>query len=397
MIPLSRINNQAAVEIVLRDILKADIAGVKKMRHKASFYNIFVQGLSCYEANILKQEILSIGGECAIPRSAILNKGNADALIMATARQLLGLIEKLGQQPFGNMVVLKKELKALLSEKSCADIWRCRGKSIKLNKPLVMGILNVTPDSFSKDGLDKNIPAVVRRAREMKRAGALILDIGGESSRPGARPVSEKEEMKRVVPAIEAVKKSVKGVIISVDTRRPNVALAAIESGADIVNDITGLKNKKMRGLCAKYGAGVVIMHIQGMPESMQNNPSYKNVVADIYSFFKKRVKLLLRDGISEDSIVIDPGIGFGKTVRHNYILLKGLSVFSLLGRPVLVGVSRKSFIGAIDGSDVGKRIGGTIAANLWAMENGAKILRVHDVFEISQAIKVWESIRDIS
>lgn len=225
--------------------------------------------------------------------------------------------------------------------------------------------------------------------------GADIIDIGGESSRPGAQPVSIKEELARTIPVIKKLAKKI-NVPISIDTYKPEVARQALDNGAIIVNDITGLRNPEMIKVISRYKAGVVIMHMRGKPQTMQDNPVYKSLIDEIIDFLDDAIKKAVAAGISRDKIIIDPGIGFGKTFQHNLIILNKLSEFKVLGLPILVGPSRKSFIGKILKAEPGQRLFGTIGASILAAKNGAKIIRVHDVKEVKQALKVFDALNNV-
>ena len=241
-----------------------------------------------------------------------------------------------------------------------------------------MGIVNVTPDSFSDGGKFLDPAAATAQGLALAEQGADILDVGGESSRPGAAPVPLEEEMARVIPVIRGIAQGRPSIPISIDTCKPEVARAALEAGAAMINDITGLRDPEMVRLAAKTGAPVVAMHMKGTPQTMQRCPAYKNVVADVISFFKERIKTLTRAGVTQ--IILDPGIGFGKTANHNLELLNRLEEICALGYPVLVGLSKKSFIGKTLGAQVGQREAGGVAANAIAIAKGAAIIRVHDV-----------------
>ena len=257
----------------------------------------------------------------------------------------------------------------------------CRGKALTLGTHThVMGILNVTPDSFSDGGRYLDVQQAITRAETMGTEGATIIDIGGESSRPGASPVSIDEELSRVVPVVRALVDSV-DVLISVDTSKAEVAQQALEAGAHIVNDITALcGDPEMATVVAEMEAGVVLMHMKGTPRTMQQAPQYDNVVNEICSWLKERTQHAEARGIATERIIIDPGIGFGKTAEHNLEILKRLSEFRALNKPLLVGTSRKSFIGNVLGVPVTERVEGTAATVCWAIAHGADIVRVHDV-----------------
>jgi len=261
------------------------------------------------------------------------------------------------------------------------------------SRTYVMGILNVTPDSFSGDGVYQDAGGALETAERFVARGADIIDVGGESTRPGSEPVSLEEEIKRTIPVIERLAKKLR-VPISVDTKKAEVAKRALDSGATIVNDITGLdSDKDMRKVVARYNASVVIMHIKGSPLQMQQNPVYTNLIEEIIERLSFLVKEAESSGIRKENIIIDPGIGFGKTFEHNLEILNNLSRFKALGKPVLVGPSRKSFIGNILGVEPKERLFGTLAAVAIAVENGADIIRAHDVSAIKQAVMVADAI----
>lgn len=256
----------------------------------------------------------------------------------------------------------------------------------------LMGIVNVTPDSFSDGGRFLAPERAIAHGREMIAAGADLLDIGGESTRPGARGVSAEEELARVAPVLAGLAEV--EIPISIDTSKAPVAEAALDAGARIVNDVTALRSDPaIAGLCAERDCIVVLMHMQGTPRTMQENPTYDDVVDDVKAFLAERIEYAAGEGIAEERIWVDPGIGFGKTVRHNLELLQRLGELRGLGRPIVVGTSRKRFLGTLTGREVDDRLGGTIASNVLAMRAGAEILRVHDVAEVKQALVVTEAV----
>jgi dihydropteroate synthase len=256
-----------------------------------------------------------------------------------------------------------------------------------------MGILNLTPDSFSEDGIYGDIARALEQAQGMVEEGADIIDIGGESTRPGAIPVGLEEEVKRTIPLIKKLAKTTK-TPISIDTRKSEVALRALDNGASIINDISGLEfDSQMIDVAVRYNAAVVIMHIKGTPHSMQQNPVYENLIEEIIKKLSQLVRKAEERGIKKEDIIVDPGIGFGKTFEHNLEILNNLSRFKILGKPILIGVSRKSFIGNILGKGPQERIFGSIAAATLAIRNGADIIRVHDVEEMKEAAKVVDAI----
>jgi dihydropteroate synthase len=260
---------------------------------------------------------------------------------------------------------------------------------------LILGIVNVTPDSFSDGGETPSSKLAIERALLLKEQGADILDIGGESTRPGAEPVSIDEEISRVIPVIEVL--AGKGICVSVDTRNSPVMEAAIQAGATIVNDVTALQgDPQSLGVIAASSASVILMHMQGQPGSMQNSPVYNDVVAEVGAYLVSRIQACENAGVGKDRIAIDPGIGFGKTRDHNLALLKNLHVFAAFGSPLVLGVSRKSFIGRISNeNDPAKRLAGSLSAGLAGLARGVSILRVHDVWETRQALDVWQAIEN--
>lgn len=257
-----------------------------------------------------------------------------------------------------------------------------------------MGILNTTPDSFSDGGKYLDVDRALDRIYIMIKQGAEIIDIGGESTRPGSEPVSVKEEMDRVIPVIEKAVPIFKGTEFSIDTTKFEVAKAALENGVQILNDVSGLqKEPKFADLCAEFDAKYILMHSQGDPKTMQKDPQYDDVVKDIFSFFEDKLEILRTKGVRE--IILDPGIGFGKTLRHNLKLIEGLEVFKKFDLPILIGASRKSMIGTIlNGRPTDGRITGTVALHYHSLMKGANILRVHDVEEASDSIRIFNAIQ---
>lgn len=273
-------------------------------------------------------------------------------------------------------------------------ILQAKDRTLELSeRPVVMGVVNVTPDSFFDGGRYAKPDAAIRHALRLAEEGADLLDIGAESTRPGAESIDEGEERRRLMPVVTAVAKAVR-IPISVDTMKSTVAGAALEAGAVIVNDVSALRaDPAMAELVATTGAGVVLMHMQGIPKTMQIAPAYDNVVGEIAEFFRERIRFCRERGIGEDQIVLDPGIGFGKLLLHNLTLLGQLETFVQFGRPILVGVSMKAFIGQVLGRPVEERSWGTAAAVALAVSNGARILRVHDVAAMKEVVTVAAAI----
>jgi dihydropteroate synthase len=268
---------------------------------------------------------------------------------------------------------------------------RCGAHTVELDRPIVMGILNVTPDSFSDGGKYGDAASAIAQGRQTAVDGAAIVDVGGESTRPGAAPVPEAEELRRVIPVIEALAHD--GLVVSIDTRHPQVMRAAIAAGAAMVNDVAALREPGALEVVAEARVAVCLMHMQGEPGTMQASPHYDNVVAEVIAFLAARARACEKAGIARERIVVDPGFGFGKTLMHNLELLRALPELAALGYPVLVGLSRKSSLGTITGRPAGDRLPASLAAALAAVARGAAIVRVHDVRETIDAINVWRAI----
>ena len=268
------------------------------------------------------------------------------------------------------------------------------GRLVDLSRCQVMGILNVTPDSFSDGGRFTTADAALVRARTMVEDGASFIDVGGESTRPGAEPVSTQEELDRVCPVVEAIVREL-DTVISVDTSNPAVMEEVVGLGAGLINDVRALQREGAPEVAAKAGVPVCIMHIQGEPDTMQNNPRYHNVRRDVSSFLTERMRVVEKAGVRPENIILDPGFGFGKTVDHNIQLLATLEQLHLLGHPLLIGVSRKSMLGAITGRDVNERLPASLAAATISAMKGASILRVHDVRETVDAVKVVTAVKE--
>lgn len=272
-------------------------------------------------------------------------------------------------------------------------VLRCADRRLDLATPVVMGVLNVTLDSFSDGGRFADLDAALVQARAMVGAGAAIIDIGGESTRPGAQPVSLQQELDRVIPVIERLRAQC-DVVISVDTMKPEVMLAAVRAGAGLVNDVLGLRAEGAVQAVAASGAAVCIMHMQGEPRTMQQDPHYADVVAEVGAFLQQRANECLANGIAKERICIDPGFGFGKTLQHNLVLLAQLPQLAATGYPVLAGLSRKSMLAALTGRAVHDRLAGSLALATAAVLGGARIVRAHDVAETCDAVRVAEAVR---
>lgn len=375
-----------------------DPAGVRIMAPKHFHYNLKIEGLTPAEANILKQDALSIGGEAAVAWGTVSSAvERTDAIVSGTLRQITDLIGKLECQPFGLPEVAGSLRRAIGSRD--LKTWSVRGRKRSFEvgpRTVIMGILNVTPDSFSDGGRFLDLDAAVQRGLEMLEEGADWIDVGGESTRPGAEPVDAASEAARVVPVIGALSKA--GAIVSVDTTKAEVARAALEAGASIVNDISAMSyDGRMAEVVAESGAPVVLMHTRGTPRTMQLDTSYDDLIGEVYGWLHSRVEYAVSKGIDPESTIIDPGIGFGKSGEGNIEILKRLREFKSLGRPVLAGPSRKSFLGRFSsGKGAGERLPATLAALAASVLNGASILRVHDVREAREASALADAVAQL-
>lgn len=378
---IEKLSNEINAKKYLKSI-GVDGVGIGILAKKMNHHNILIKKLHVGGANILKQDALSVGADLAVPRGTVVaSQKYVDCVLIGTSRQLEALSEKEALQPFG-LSTLAKKLK----------------KYTKIKKPKqvkVMGVLNANDDSFYSSSRIKDKKAL-KAINKMIEAGADIIDIGSVSSRPNAPIVSVNEELSRLKDIFDIINKHklFEKVDFSVDTYEPKVVSRALDSGFKIVNDITGLQNDEVCRLCASYNATAVIMHMQGTPQTMQKDPCYENVVGDVYSFLESRVQKAESFGVKD--IVVDLGIGFGKTLEHNLILLKNLEEFLMLKRPILIGASRKSMIDKISPAKVEDRLAGTLALHLEAIKNGASIIRAHDVAQHIQAIKVAQAIKNI-
>ena len=375
-----RITTPDQAEHELRRI-GVDPGGIASMTAKMRTHCIHLPRLQCRQANILKQEMLALGGDAAVARGSVACSVEAtDVILIGTEKQFNKLRLKLPLQPF-DLPALAVELSDLLKHlTSTPTIWRTARRNLELTRPLIMGILNITPDSFSDGSRYLDPPRALEQAQKMIDEGADIIDIGGESTRPGAEPVSAEEEEARIIPVITGLAGKT-GCVISVDTWKSRVARKAMAAGAEIINDISGFAfDNKLSRVAFETGAGVVLMHTRGAPEIMQQNTGYTDLTGEIMQGLRNSVETAVTAGIERERIAVDPGIGFGKNSRGNLEILRRLSEFSSLGLPLLVGTSRKAFIGTITGREIGDRLHGTAATVALAVAHGASILRVHDV-----------------
>jgi len=378
---IEKLNNTLEIRSALKS-LGVDDGGISILSQKALTHILHIKNLHVGGANILKQDALSIGADLAVPRGTVLAKTpEVDCILIATTAQLKVLSKKESVQPFG--------LKALASQFQ---------NILKVQKPKtlsIMGVLNANDDSFFSASRF-SVGDALEQIENMLNDGAKIIDIGAVSSAPKAKKITIEEELFRIKPILSLIKehKLYENVNFSIDSYEPKVIQEALASGFSIVNDITGLQNDEVAKLCASYDAKAIIMHMQGRPQTMQDNPYYENLLSDIYQFFQERIAKAESFGVKD--IVLDVGIGFGKTLEHNLSLIKNLEHFLTLEKPLLVGASRKSMINMISPSQPEQRLSGTLALHLEALKNGASYLRVHDVYEHSQAIKIQQKLNEV-
>ena len=372
--------------------------GIASMGPKMSHLNLLIEGLKPKVSNIIKQEMLSLGGDAAVSRGSVdCSVEKTDVLIMGTEKQVLRFIDKISLQPFG-LKGIASDLRVLLLNLSRDRFFlKTPRRDIPIaGRTLVMGVINATPDSFSDGGAIADERDGLRQAVKLVSEGADILDVGGESSRPGAKPVPLKEELRRVIPLIRLITKEM-DIPVSVDTVKAEVARRAIDAGAEIINDITALRgDRSMARVAASARTPVILMHMRGNPSTMQKRSlSYGSLIGEIIDFLENRIEHACSAGITRESLVIDPGIGFGKSGEDNLRLLRHLGAFRTIGLPICIGVSRKAFTGKVTGVNVpAERIEGTAAAVTAAILNGANIIRVHDVGFMKRVAAMADAIR---
>jgi dihydropteroate synthase len=372
-----------------------DPTGIKLMEGKSLHLNLKVERIDPRIINLLKQEMLSLGGDAAVDgRGLDCSTREIDAILMGTQKQFEKLILKLERYPDLQSLGHSIE-KTIRNISKIQYTLRCRRRTLLLGKrTLLMGVLNVTPDSFSDGGLFFDKEKAIAHGIRMVEEGADIIDIGGESTRPGSKPLEVEEELRRVIPVIESINKEV-DVPISIDTYKSIVAQRAIEAGAEIINDISGLSfDQKLAQVAAKENTPIVLMHIRGIPETMQKNVHYESMLSEILQSLKDSIQRAESAGVDPQQIIVDPGIGFGKTVEDNLLIIKNLYEFRILGKPILLGTSRKSFIGKILNAKVGDRLEGTLSTIAVGVINGAHIIRSHDVLQAKRVIAVADAIR---
>jgi dihydropteroate synthase len=375
-------------------LIHVDPAGIAMMAPKMMTRCVKLTGLLCRQANVLKQEMLSLGGDAAVARGTVAcSIDRTDVILIGTDKQLRALCSKLAPQPFGLPALAEDLKRTLLRTTQGPRIWRTGRRDLSLERPLIMGILNVTPDSFSDGTLYSDPQRAIERALELAAEGADIIDIGGESTRPGAAEVGVEEESARVLPVIAGLAGKI-ACPISIDTWKSPVARAAMDAGAEIINDISGFTfDPQMAAVAARTGAGAVLMHTRGTPRSMQRDTDYTDLIGEICGFLEQSCASAVQAGVEPERIAIDPGIGFAKTAAHNMEILRRLREFTGFGLPLLVGTSRKSFIGSVLGRETGQRSHGTAATVALAVQGGAQILRVHDVREMRDVADMAHAI----
>jgi dihydropteroate synthase len=387
--------DQARFEL---ELIGADSAGVSMMAGKMFTRCLRVNSLQCRQANIIKQEMLALGGDAAVARGTVACSIECtDVILIGTDKQLHLLCEKLKAQPFGLpglAVVLNDLLTDILQP---PKIWITSRREFSLEKPLIMGILNLTPDSFSDGGLFNNLDCAVEHALRMEAEGADIIDIGGESTRPGAELVSADVESDRIMPVIERLSGRL-SCAISVDTWKSSVASSAISAGAEIINDMSGFNfDPQMASVAATCNAAAVLMHTRARPNEMQRNTTYVDLMSEITEELRDCVSRAVYAGVLSNRLAIDPGIGFGKDASGNLEIIRRLSELKSMGFPILIGTSRKSFIGEVLGQAIAsKRLYGTVATVALSVANGASILRVHDVRAAREAADMASAVIQI-
>jgi len=372
-----------------------DPIGIELMRDKIFHFNLMIKGIDCRLGNFLKQEMVLLGGDVAMDRRMIdCSVAASDIILMGTQNQLNTIIDRLADR-FNDLQGVAGRLRECLKNiESPPHTVRCKKTVLQLNERThLMGILNVTPDSFSDGGMFLDPGNAISHGIELASQGADIIDIGGESTRPGAKPLLPDEELRRIIPVIEGLSGEI-DIPISIDTYKSLIAEKAIEAGAEMINDISGLHfDPKMADVAAKYDVPVVVMHIKGTPEIMQLDVHYDCLLTEIMEYLEESTEIAERAGVDERQIIIDPGIGFGKSVEDNLRIISRLTEFKSLGKPIMLGLSRKSFIGRILNAEVDQRAEGTLASISAAIMNGANILRVHDVAPARKAAQMADAI----
>jgi dihydropteroate synthase len=392
-----RLLSLKSIEDIKEEIFRigADEQCIDTLSSKGKFFIFKISNLRPASCNIIKQTALSSGTDAAVHRDVVTGKiERSNMLLFGTKKEITRVAEKLKGQPFGLDIVSKNLIEGINRQKANRYLKTAKRELNIANKVLIMGALNVTPDSFSDGGKFLTQKNAVKRALEMEKEGADIIDIGGESSRPGSEPVTVDEELKRVIPVLNELNGRLK-IPISIDTYKSKVAEKAMDSGAEIVNDISSLRfDERMMDIVSQRKPGLIIMHMKGKPKTMQDNPSYKDTIQEIYDFLKERTDYALSNGLERERIIIDPGIGFGKRQEDNLEILYRAAEFTSLGYLLLIGASRKSFIGRALNVPVEERLEGSLAACGIAMEEGVNIIRVHDVKSTRKFVDMYMAIK---
>ena len=370
-------------------------ASIETFMNKSAILPLKVLKVRTPAANIIKQEMLACGGDCAVHAGCVVcAQDHSDILLLGTKKHYRLLLQKMAMMPYFGLPKIKEELQSFLENAPLKTIL-ADNRVLEYDHVVVMGILNITPDSFYADSRVRGIDEVINRAGQMLRDGAEILDIGGESTRPGSDSINPQEEIARIVPVVEALRKEYPQSILSIDTYHAETAEATLASGADIINDISAMEyDEKMIDVVVKNNAPVILMHMRGTPKNMQQNTEYGNVVEEVSKYLKERAEMLRGHNFPKEKIILDPGIGFAKNVDQNLKLMQGLSEMTGSDYPVLLAASRKSTIGKVLGDIPPEaRLAGTIATSCQAVYAGANMVRVHDVKENIQAIRMLEAI----
>lgn len=368
-------------------------------KRKANIILLKLFNISTPAANVLKQEMLAIGGDAVVHKNSVDCKvKETDVIIMGTKKHFDILLQKIENLNYFNLSSIALEIKEYFSKEKPKLMVSPWNRVLNFDKTLIMGIINVTPDSFYAGSRKLREEDIIETAKSMVENGVDIIDIGGQSTRPGSDFVDEEEELNRVIPAIKIVREYFPEVLISVDTFRSRVAKEAVEYGADVINDISAFRfDSDLLKVVKEYNIPYILMHMKGTPKDMQVNPYYEDVVKEIYEFFIERINFMLDRGISEDKIIVDPGIGFGKRYEDNLEILARLREFKTLKKPILIGASRKSFIGkALSDLPPEERLEGTLGVTALCVLNDVDIIRVHDVKENKRVVKVLEAIKCI-
>jgi dihydropteroate synthase len=399
---MNRILTINSLQDAKKELEKINVStqGIQVMAPKALGLSIKLTDVKLGAANILKQEMLSIGGDAAVARGVVNGKLEfSDMILLGNLDKIKKLVKKLNYQTIFGLPEIKQDLINIIDsqENPYSKVLNCNGTRLELNETKIMGILNVTPDSFSDGNLYFDSSKAVKRALEMIAEGADIIDIGGESTRPGAQKVNAETERERVIPIIKKLRK-ISDIPISIDTTKAEVAKEALKAGASILNDISALQfDAGMIKVLQNFSeVPVVLMHMQGTPDTMQDDPYYEDVIEEILLFFKERINFCVGNEILHDRIIIDSGIGFGKRQEDNLVILKKIAELKCLGVPIILGASRKSFIGNIYDSEITERLAGNLASTAFAFQNNIEIIRVHDVIEQKNFLNVMKEIRKV-